>query len=428
MTALPFAWRSLVRQPARAALGILGVAAVGALLLDMLLLSDGLVTSMRDMLERTGFDIRVTATGDLPQGGNRIAHASKAMADFSTLPEVERVMALRFADGTVELTARGSTPPGSSAGGGAALEAGAAADATETDPTQGTLRANEAFVSIQAIAGEGQQPWTVLSGRDATGPREVVVSQATAEQLRLAIGMALPLRARCQSGSGALPATTVRVVGVVEFPLALGEHVLGSSMATLDTVCGGNTADEAEAILVRATGDVEQAAAALRRARPDLRPLTNEQVLGRVQRTGFTYFQQISAVLTTVTLGFAMLLITVLLTVSVNQRLGEIAALRALGFTRGRVVADVLCESALIVGLGGLLSLPLGLALARLLDNILKAMPGIPGALHFFVFEPQALAWHAGLLTATALLAALYPMRLVATLPIAATLRSEVVS
>jgi len=417
VTALPFAWRSLVRQPARAALGILGVAAVGALLLDMLLLSDGLVTSMRDMLERTGFDIRVTATGDLPQGGNRIAQASKAMADFATLPEVERVMAIRFADGTVE------TAPGADTAGADAARAPA-----EDDPTQGPPRANEAFVSIQAIAGKGQQPWTVLSGRDATGPLEVVVSQATAEQLRLPIGTAVPLRARCQSGSGALPATTVRVVGLVEFPLALGEHVIGSSMATLDTVCGSNTADEAEAILVRATGDVEQAANALRRARPDLRPLTNDQVLGRVQRTGFTYFQQISAVLTTVTLGFAMLLITVLLTVSVNQRLGEIAALRALGFTRGRVVADVLCESALIVGLGGVLSLPLGLALARLLDNILKAMPGIPGALHFFVFEPQALAWHAGLLTATAILAALYPMRLVARLPIAATLRSEVVS
>jgi putative ABC transport system permease protein len=417
MTALPFAWRSLVRQPARAALGILGVAAVGALLLDMLLLSDGLVTSMRDMLERTGFDIRVTSTGDLPQGGTRIPHASRAMADFAALPEVEHVMAIRFVDGTVELPAGGNAPADTSV-----------ADAADNDPTQGSLRANEAFVSIQAIGGEGRQPWTVLSGRDATGPMEVVVSRATTEQLQLAIGAAVPLRARCQSGSGALPATTVRVVGVVEFPLALGEHLIGSSMATLDTVCGGNTADEAEAILVRARGDVEQTAAALKRARPDLRPLTNDQVLVRVQRTGFTYFQQISAVLTTVTLGFAMLLITVLLTVSVNQRLGEIAALRALGFTRGRVVADVLCESALIVGLGGVLSLPLGLALAQLLDDILKAMPGIPGALHFFVFEPQALAWHAGLLTTTAVLAALYPMRLVARLPIAATLRSEVVS
>jgi len=50
MNAMGFAWRSLVRQPARASLGVLGVAAVGALLFDMLLLSQGLVISMRGLL------------------------------------------------------------------------------------------------------------------------------------------------------------------------------------------------------------------------------------------------------------------------------------------------------------------------------------------------------------------------------------------
>jgi putative ABC transport system permease protein len=158
-----------------------------------------------------------------------------------------------------------------------------------------------------------------------------------------------------------------------------------------------------------------------------LRAATNSEVVGRIQQTGFTYFRQISTVLTTVTVSFAVLLITVLLTVSVNQRLGEIAALRALGFTRARVVKDVLSESALIVGTGGLLSLPLGLLLASGLDRILKAMPGIPVALHFFVFEAQALAVHLLLLAATALLAAAYPMQVVARLPIAATLRDEVI-
>jgi len=44
------------------------------------------------------------------------------------------------------------------------------------------------------------------------------------------------------------------------------------------------------------------------------------------------------------------------------------------------------------------------------------------------VFQPQALAWHGGLLALTAVLAALYPMRLVAGLPIATTLRNEVIS
>lgn len=401
MKALAFAWRSLVRQPARAALGVLGVAAVGALLFDMLLLSDGLVTSMREMLERTGFDIRVTATGDLPRGGGRIANASAVTAAFAELPEVERALAIRFADGVIVRP----------------QPKGVAED--ETNPNR---------VGLEAVYGDGPQPWTVLHGRDAAALNEVVVNQALATDLGVEIGDRLPVRARCRSRSEILPPALVQVVGVAEFPLTLDQHVVGSSMATLDAACGGNSEDEADAILVRASGDVDAAAAALLRVRPDVRPMTNEQVVGRVRRTGFTYFQQISAVLTTVTLGFALLLITVLLTVSVNQRLGEIAALRALGFSRARVVADVLCESVLIVGLGGALSLPLGVALANGLDRILTDMPGIPSGMHFFVFEPQALAWHGGLLAVTAIAAALYPMRLVARLPIASTLRNEVVS
>jgi putative ABC transport system permease protein len=401
MKALAFAWRSLVRQPARAALGILGVAAVGALLFDMLLLSDGLVTSMREMLERTGFDIRVTATGELPRGGRRIANASAVTAAFAELPEVERALAIRFADGVIVRPPTGA--------------------ASEDD-------AGSNRVGLEAVSGDGPQPWTVLRGRDATALNEVVINQALATDLGVQIGDRLPVRARCRSRSEILPPALMQVVGVAEFPLTLDQHVLGSSMATLDAACGGNSEDQADAVLVRAAGDVDAAAAALLRVRPDVRPMTNEQVVGRVRRTGFTYFQQISAVLTTVTLGFALLLITVLLTVSVNQRLGEIAALRALGFSRRRVVADVLCESVLIVGLGGALSLPLGVALAKALDRILTDMPGIPSGMHFFVFEPRALAWHGGLLAVTAISAALEPMRLVARLPIASTLRNEVVS
>jgi len=54
-------------------------------------------------------------------------------------------------------------------------------------------------------------------------------------------------------------------------------------------------------------------------------------------------------------------------------------------------------------------------------------MPGIPEALHFFVFQERALIIHVALLTATAVAAALYPVRIVTRLPIAATLRDEVV-
>ena len=107
MSALKFAWRSLVRQPARAALGILGIAAVGALLFDMLLLSEGLVTSMRDLLDQTGFDVRVTATSDLPGSGPRIVGVGSAVDAIATLPSVRSSISVRLANARVERDGKG---------------------------------------------------------------------------------------------------------------------------------------------------------------------------------------------------------------------------------------------------------------------------------------------------------------------------------
>ena len=155
---------------------------------------------------------------------------------------------------------------------------------------------------------------------------------------------------------------------------------------------------------------------------------SNDQVISTFNRNGFAYFRQISIVLSTTTAVFTFLLVATLLTVSVNQRLGEVAALRALGIARRKIAATLLWEAALLVGVGGVMALPLGALLAAALDGILRRMPGLPDGLHFFVFEPRALALHAALLAATAVVAALYPMWLAVKLPIAQTLRQEVVS
>ncbi|MBI3490444.1 MAG: ABC transporter permease [Acidobacteria bacterium] len=192
----------------------------------------------------------------------------------------------------------------------------------------------------------------------------------------------------------------------------------------------GASQDEAELVLVASRPGVSSEAnvAAIAPLRPDLRVLSNDQVLEQFNEHAFTYFRQISTVLSAMTLAFAFLLVATLLTMSVNQRLGEVAALRALGFSRRRIATNLLCESALLVGIGGLVALPLGGALAVWLDRILRHMPGVPERIRFFVFEPRTVALHAALLTATGLLAALYPIWLAARLPIAATLRKEIVS
>src|SRR5688572_18420086 len=101
MNAIGFAWRSLVRQPARAILGVLGVAAVGALLFDMLMLSRGLVLSMERLLDEAGFDIRINATDSIV-AGVPIANAAEAVRAIAGLPGVDEVVSVRFASAQVE--------------------------------------------------------------------------------------------------------------------------------------------------------------------------------------------------------------------------------------------------------------------------------------------------------------------------------------
>ena len=102
MRALAFAARSLVRQPARATLGILGVTAVGALLFDMLLLSQGLIVSMGDLLERTGYNVRVTTTAELPRQAPPRQRATDTVASIAQLPEVRAAIGIRFVDVTID--------------------------------------------------------------------------------------------------------------------------------------------------------------------------------------------------------------------------------------------------------------------------------------------------------------------------------------
>jgi putative ABC transport system permease protein len=400
MRALAFAARSLYRQPGRTTLAILGVAAVGALLFDMLLLSRGLVVSFRDLLDSVGFDVRVMSTDAAPFGGPRLPDADAVARELASLPQVAEVIPILMA--SAEVARPGGRP---------------------------------IALSLMGIDAGGRRPWTILTGQDLEPaepgmPASLLVSKALADGLQASAGGEVVLSATCASDRAALPPVRFRISGVADFPFDdAAELSVAASRESVAAACG-EQGDQADMLLIasREEHGPDATVAAIRIRRPDVYPVTNEQIVARMQDSGFTYFRQISTVLSAITMLFGFLLMTVLLTVSVHQRLAEIAALRALGLSRARMAADVLYQSVLLVGCGGALAVPLGLGLSVWLDAILKAMPGIPAALHFFVFEPRALALHGALLAVTAVLAAAYPMWLVATLPIATTLRNEVVS
>jgi putative ABC transport system permease protein len=407
MQSLRFAWLSLIRQPARAGLGVLGVAAVGALLFDMLLLSRGLVLSFGDLLDRSGFDVRVLATDAPPFTGPSIANATLVARTLAALPELEAVLQLRVRD----------------------------AQLVESNINPGEPPATSSRIDFIGADPQVRSMWTIVEGEDLPDrPADepvAVVNQNLARRHGIAPGSEVSLRGRCDGASEAFPPVRFRVVGIADFPFdSATARTVAGTLADADRLCGGEDQDQSEMLLVRSRpGDgAFGAAAAIRAAHPGLHVVTNDELLERFSRVEFSYFRQISAVLATVTLFFGFLLIAVLLTVSVNQRLGEIAALRAVGLSRSRVIAGVLWESVMLVGAGGLLALPLGAALSMWLDGILRTLPGLPVDLHFFVFESRALYVYLVLLTFASLGAAAYPMRIVAVLPIAATLRREVVS
>jgi putative ABC transport system permease protein len=137
------------------------------------------------------------------------------------------------------------------------------------------------------------------------------------------------------------------------------------------------------------------------------------------------YFRQLSYILGTMSLIVSVLLISTLLTITVNERLGEIATLRAIGLARSTIVRQVLIEGAMLTIIGSVIGVVLGLGTARYLDSILTSFPGLPAAFSFFVPRRESVGTAAAVLLSAGCLAGLYPAWLASRAPIAATLRSE---
>jgi putative ABC transport system permease protein len=402
MTSFALAWRTALRYRARSALAAAGVAIIGALLFDMLLLSRGLVDSFADLLNTSGFDVRVVAHEGLPVLREPVADATHLAADLRRLAEVEDVALVRIEDAVIVDT-----------------------------------REELGNVTIIGTTRSGtRSAWKLLKGADLpsdsarTGPCPLIVGRRLADVRHLAPGDAVRIRIAPHRKATALPAVACRVVGIGDFAFATAnEFTVATTMPALEAADTTRPPDQADLVLVTSRPEAggSAAARAIRRVHPELHAYSNEDVVAQFNQNGFAYFRQVSAVLSSVTLVFAFLLVGTLLTVSTNQRLGEIAALRALGIRRSRIAAMLLWESTVLVGSGGLLALPLGGVLAYELDRLLRQMPGLPERLHFFVFNTGALVEHAVLLGATSIVAAGYPIWLAARLPIADTLRREVV-
>jgi putative ABC transport system permease protein len=197
-------------------------------------------------------------------------------------------------------------------------------------------------------------------------------------------------------------------------------------LSVMQGLSGQREGDRASLLMVKVRDDAraEEVAERLRTAFPQLE-VNSVADLVRHFKQRLVYFRQLAYILASMSLVVTVLLIGTLLTITVNERLGEIATLRAIGISRFTVTREVLVEGAALTLIGSLLGLCLGLVTARYLDAILTSFPGLPAAFSFFVPRRQSLTLAAVVLFLTGALAALYPAWLAARAPIAATLRAE---
>lgn len=395
MSGVGWGLRNLGRHPLRTLLSLAGIAVASAMLLDMVMLSGGIDRSFEELLLGRGYQVRLSPRGTLP------------FDTEATLP------------GATELVQRLRADPAIAAA-GAVL---------------GTSLYGRRGDSLVTLFGYGIQPeaqalYQVTDGanlapHDSLG---VLLSAPAMRLLGAGVGDTVTVVGRLDPQL-ALPAVERRLVvrGTVRWLYDYrGQPSIGATLPVVQALARRAEEDRASAILVRVADDatVPRVVERLRAELPTVE-VNSAADLVVVFRERLVYFRQLSLILGTVSLIVTVLLVTTLLTITVNERLAEIATLRAIGVSRASVVRQVLGEGLALTVIGATLGVLLGLATARYLDAILTSFPGLPAAFSFFVPRADTLSRAAAVLLATGALAGLYPAWLAARAPIAATLRAE---
>ena len=277
---------------------------------------------------------------------------------------------------------------------------------------------------------EAQGLYLVTAGADLE-PADtlgILLSEPAAGLLRASVGDTVALAGRldpqiAQAGVD----RRLTVPGIVRWIHdSRGQPSVGTVLPVMQRLDGDPSADRASLLLVKAADDraVDALAERLGDRFPALEVNSVADLVVEAKRR-LVYFTQLSYVLGGMSLVVAVLLVGTLLTITVNERLGEIATLRAIGVGRGTIVRQVMAEGAALTVVGGAAGILLGLGTAEYLDAILTSFPGLPQAFSFFVPRTETLTLAAAVLLVTGSLAGLYPAWLASRAPIAATLRAE---
>ncbi len=392
----PLAWSSLRRHATRTLLATLGVAVAAAMLLDMVMMSTGMRESFRELLLSRGFQLRLAPKGTLPFDTDAtIKNTSGILTILRSNPEITTVSPVL--GGTIQV------------------------------PIGNRIVTSAALGVNPAVQGD----YELLSGRipasadDFVGNDEFITATGAhiGDTLEVASGYDPELRTYAASRKMILTGRVRFIYG------AANQLATAMKLATLQQLSGPQHADDVSLFMIKVRNDaeVERVRRWAERMIPGVSGISTATALVQVDQR-LSYFRQLAVILGSVSLFVGFLLVTTLVTVSVNERIGEITVMRALGVSRTHIVEQIVMEATALMIVGSIAGLGLGLATGHYLNGILSSFPGLPVAINFFLFQPSS-AWTAlGLLALSGIAAGVYPSFRAASLPIATTLRQDAIA
>ena len=412
---LGLSFATLRHHPARSILAIAGIAVAAALLLDMVMLATGMTHSFRSLLLVRGYQLRVAPKGTLPfdseatiEGADAIAATLRRMSSIVAVSPVLGASVTLPDDSLSSTFAIGIEPD---VQGDYVVERGRDIGIGPTTPRLMNASVADSLPSY---------------------PVEAVVSSRFLERSSRKIGDTITIAADIDAQLRQIRRSRRAVItGMARFHYVPNETpVIAIHLAELRGLLGREYRDRVSLMMAQVASNdsasVERARLQIAEQVPGVTAISTETAIRQVEER-LSYFRQLAFVLGAISLSMGFLLVSTILAMSVNERRGEIAVMRAIGVQRTSIIGMVMLESVSLSALGTVTGMLLGVFTARWLNTILGDFPGLPPSFDFFVWSATATARSMALLLVAGVLAGIIPAWNAASMPVVHALREEAV-
>ena len=268
--------------------------------------------------------------------------------------------------------------------------------------------------------------------------KEISINKATKKALNLNVGdtiyMNVDLPQKTQDLKGWIGnATPFHVISVVQSSWeGVGSDIAYTHLSELQFLAG-KTNDTANQILVAVKDPTQDNHVKdwIKKTYPQLDAFTVEDFLGEIDQVT-QVFRGFGEMILLVTGVIVVLFVSTVMMISIRERTAEIAALRAIGFSKFSIFGSVLLEVFLIIMIGFIIGLIIGVGMALGLDHYLINMSmssasgnSLPAGFHFVSITPLLIGQMGLVAIGFGLLCGLIPAVWATRLNIAQTLKKE---